>query len=630
MSVIHATPIEGAFAGEITGLDLRAPLDDEQIAAIRAALDRYAVLVIRGEPLGEDEQVAFAERLGEPETPETLRRDANSRLKHRALSDISNLDADGKPRAADDRRRMYALGNRLWHTDGSFRAIPAEYSMLTAHSVTARGGETEFADLRAAYDALDDARKAELATLEAEHSIFHSRAIFGYADFTDEERAALPPVQHPLVRVHPGSGRSTLYLAAHAAHVVGMPVPDGRLMLHELTEHATQPAFVYRHEWRVGDFVIWDNRCTMHRGRPFDERNERRDLRRVSTRDRAFAASRRQPEPSRAAFVAGAAGLFASIAFVRRPADAAEFTYKLGLNQPATHPQSIRAVEAAAKIKEDSGGRFEIQVFPNSALGGDTQMLSQIRDGALELVQMADAITANVVPAAALDSVGFAFSGFKEAWAAMDGPVGAHIRAEIGKTELVAFEKSWDAGFKQITSTSHAIASPDDLHGLRVRVAEAPMNIALYRALGAAPTSINLNELYSSLQTHVVDGADLGLTLVQTGKYYEVQPYLTITNHIWTPFSLLANRAAWERLPKNLRDIGERRLNEGALLERADIERLGAPVIADLKRRGMNVAQPNIEPFRVALRKSGQYQRWRDTFGPKAWSLLEASVGRLA
>ena len=231
--------------------------------------------------------MAFARRFGELELPRSGRADVKRRLRPE-ISDISNLDEQNRLRGRDDPRRFDQLGNRLWHTDGSFRRVPAALSMLYAHRVPPPGprgnGETEFADLRAAYDALPEATKDEIEDLVALHDIAWSRGQLGFNDLLFGEKNVLPPVPQRLVRRHPGSGRKTLYIAAHASEIVGWPVPDGRLLLRELIEHATARDFVYRHEWRAGDLVIWDNRCTMHRGRAFDER-EVRDLRRVTTRD---------------------------------------------------------------------------------------------------------------------------------------------------------------------------------------------------------------------------------------------------------------------------------------------------------------------------------------------------------
>jgi len=198
---------------------------------------------------------------------------------------ISNLDENGAVLSQHDRRRMFALGNQLWHTDASFKRIPAKYSLLHAHSVMPEGGETQFVDTRAAYDALPPKMQERIETLIAEHSIFSSRAKLGFTDFSEEERRALPPVRRSLVRAHPGSGRKALYIGSHASHIVGWPVPDGRMLISELMEHATQPQFVYTHTWAVGDLIIWDNRCTLHRGRPYDEGNHRRDMRRATIQD---------------------------------------------------------------------------------------------------------------------------------------------------------------------------------------------------------------------------------------------------------------------------------------------------------------------------------------------------------
>jgi alpha-ketoglutarate-dependent 2,4-dichlorophenoxyacetate dioxygenase len=275
------------FAGEVGGIDAGRPLDSATIAALWQAIDRYAVLVLRGQDLDDERQMAFARQFGELEIPRSGRADVARRLRPE-LSDISNLDEKGRLRDRADPRRFDQLGNRLWHTDGSFRRVPAALSMLYAHRVPCPGplgkGETEFADMRAAYDALPEATKQAIGELVALHDIAWSRAQLGFTELLFGEKDVLPPVPQRLVRRHPGSGRKSLYLAAHAAAIVGWPLPDGRLLLRDLLDHATRRDFVYRHEWREGDLVIWDNRCTMHRGRAFDER-EVRDLRRVTTRD---------------------------------------------------------------------------------------------------------------------------------------------------------------------------------------------------------------------------------------------------------------------------------------------------------------------------------------------------------
>jgi len=276
-------PLHPVFGAEISGIDVGRPLGAAAIRAISDVIDRCAVLVLPNQDLDDERQLAFAENFGEIEAPRSARPGTKRRLRPE-ISDISNLDEHHCLRAADDPRRFDQLGNRLWHTDGSFRMVPAALSMLFAHRVTTNGGETEFADLRSAWDALPAKTKTEVEGLVAMHDIAYSRSQIGFTELLFGERDVLPPVPQRLVRVHPGSGRKTLYLASHASHIVGRPIPEGRLLLRDLIEFATQREFVYRHVWRKGDLVIWDNRCTMHRGRPFNE-TETRDLRRATTRD---------------------------------------------------------------------------------------------------------------------------------------------------------------------------------------------------------------------------------------------------------------------------------------------------------------------------------------------------------
>lgn len=278
--------LHSLFACELAGTDLRA-LDDAGFDRVRGLIDRYAVLVVRNQEITDEQQSAFAKRLGGQLVTTVGLRVINpaARSADPALTDISNLDENGAIMDAADRRRMYALGNRLWHSDSSFQDPPARYSMLSAKEVPDSGGETEYADMRAAYDALPDALKSQIADLRAYHSIIYSRSTIGFTDFSDAERAKFPGAVQPLVRTHPGSHRKSVYVGSHAEHIEGWPVPDGRLLLRELYALATLPQFVYRHMWRTGDFVIWDNRCTMHRGLPFDDTIQRRDLRRVTTID---------------------------------------------------------------------------------------------------------------------------------------------------------------------------------------------------------------------------------------------------------------------------------------------------------------------------------------------------------
>jgi alpha-ketoglutarate-dependent 2,4-dichlorophenoxyacetate dioxygenase len=270
------------FVGEVGGVDLRQPLGADEVAAIVAGMDRHAVLVFHGQDITDAQQVAFSRNFGEIERSigSNVTKDHERRLSF-DMADVSNLDQNHRPYARDDRRRMFNLGNRLWHSDSSFRAVPAKYSILSGRRITESGGDTEFADMRAAYDALDAATKAEIEDLVCEHSLMYSRGLLGFGEYSEEERRVFAPVRQRLVRVHPGSGRKSLFLASHAGGIVGWPVPEARAFLRDLVEHATQREFVHAHRWRQHDLVMWDNRATMHRVRRFDE-TQVRDMRRTT------------------------------------------------------------------------------------------------------------------------------------------------------------------------------------------------------------------------------------------------------------------------------------------------------------------------------------------------------------
>ena len=278
------------FVGEVSGIDLTRPLAPDQVAALEAGMDRYAVLVFHEQHLTDEQQMAFTRNFGAIENARggNITRPEQQRLPV-GMNDVSNLDKDQKPFARDDRRRLFNLGNQLWHSDSSFRAIPAKYSLLSCRLPAEHGGNTEFADMRAAYDALDAATKTELQGLICEHSLMYSRGSLGFTELTEEERAAFRPVRQSLVRVHPVSGRKSLYLSSHIGTIVGWPRPEAMAFIRDLAEHATQPAFVYVHRWRQWDLVMWDNRQTMHRVRRFDD-TKPRDMRRTTVAGEAPTA----------------------------------------------------------------------------------------------------------------------------------------------------------------------------------------------------------------------------------------------------------------------------------------------------------------------------------------------------
>jgi len=297
---IDVKPLSRNFAASITGVDLTRSIPADVLTEVEAAINQYGVLVFPDQAITDEQQIAFSRLLGPLEIAPYFVGEKRRRLQHRELEDISNLDPDGNQLALDDLRRLYNLGNQLWHTDSSFKHKPARFSMLSARTIPDEGGETEFADMRAAYDALPDEMQRRIEGLIAEHSIFHSRSRIGFTDFNPDVAQALPPVQQVMVRTHPGSGRKTLYLASHASHVIGWPIETGRKLIEDLLDFATQPQFVYQHRWQVGDLVMWDNRCTMHRGRPYDEAKYRRDMHRTTVSDEVNTVERERGAQSAA------------------------------------------------------------------------------------------------------------------------------------------------------------------------------------------------------------------------------------------------------------------------------------------------------------------------------------------
>ena len=278
--MLKTRQIGPCFAAEAEGIDLTKPLSPEEARAVHAAMDEHAVLVFHGPRLTQEQQMAFTLALGPIENAAGTGLRDGYRLPT-TFADVSNIDKDDQVFGRDSRTRLFALGNRLWHSDSSFKVVPAKYSILHSHSIPSKGGNTEFADMRTAYEALDEETRAEIASLICEHSQLYSRQLLGFTDFTEEERVRFAPVRQRLVRTHPSTGRKSLYLSSHAGGIEGWPVPEARAFLRDLTEHATQRQFVYSHRWQVGDVVIWDNQRTMHRVRPYPI-EERRDMRRTT------------------------------------------------------------------------------------------------------------------------------------------------------------------------------------------------------------------------------------------------------------------------------------------------------------------------------------------------------------
>ncbi len=294
---ISIRPLHPVFVGEVSGLDITRPLARDEVAALETGMDRYAILVFPDQRITDEQQMVFSRNFGPLEDARggNITRPEDRRLAV-GMNDVSNLGRDGQPLERDSRQHLFNLGNLLWHSDSSFRAIPAKYSLLSARLVHPTGGNTEFADMRAAYDALDAETQAQIEDLVCEHSLMYSRGLLGMIDFSEDERAMFRPVRQRLVRRHPVTGRKSLYLASHAGAIVGMPMPEARILLRDLTEHATQPRFVYVHRWRPWDLVMWDNRQVMHRGRRYDQ-GQPRDMRRTTVAGDAPTAPQ-VPAPS--------------------------------------------------------------------------------------------------------------------------------------------------------------------------------------------------------------------------------------------------------------------------------------------------------------------------------------------
>jgi len=313
-----------------------------------------------------------------------------------------------------------------------------------------------------------------------------------------------------------------------------------------------------------------------------------------------------------------------------RPAAAGEFGYKFANNLPASHPLNVRGGEAAARILEATGGRVEIRLFPNNQLGSDTDVLSQLRSGAVEFFTLSGLILSTLVPPAAINGIGFAFKDYEQVWPAMDGKLGAYVRGEIAKRGLIAMDRIWDNGFRQTTTSTKPIVTPTDFDGMKLRVPVSPLWTSMFQALGAAPTSINLTEVYSALQTHIADGEENPLAVIDVVKFFEVQKFCSLTNHMWDGYLLLANRRAFERMPEDVRTIVARELNRSALDERQDVAKLNAELKGKLAGLGLQFNDVDPQAFRERLKAAGFYKDWHGRFGDEAWALLEAAVGALS
>jgi tripartite ATP-independent transporter DctP family solute receptor len=333
---------------------------------------------------------------------------------------------------------------------------------------------------------------------------------------------------------------------------------------------------------------------------------------------------------TRRTWIGATAAATATGILIPRFAHAAEFRYKFANNLPLTHPVNVRARQAADRIREETGGRLEIEIFPSSALGSDPDVLSQVRSGGVEFFLMGGLLLAAFVPVASIDGIPYAFNDYPSVWKAVDGKLGQVVRTEIAKFNLVAMEKQWDNGFHQITTKATPIRTPADIKGLKIRTGPSALQVQMCSALGASPTSLSFNELYTALQTGVVDAQLNALVLIKAAKLYEVQSYCALTNHMWSGFWLLGNKCAWERLPENVRGVATKHLNAAAVAQREDVEASNRTLQKELAGLGLKFTTPEPAPFRAQLAKAGFYRAWKEKLGASAWDTLESYAGKLA
>ncbi|HUA78122.1 MAG TPA: TRAP transporter substrate-binding protein [Acetobacteraceae bacterium] len=326
---------------------------------------------------------------------------------------------------------------------------------------------------------------------------------------------------------------------------------------------------------------------------------------------------------------AAAASPFA-FAILRSRAEAAEFVFKFGNNVPDSYPLNIRVRQAAARIRKETDGRFDLQVFSNGALGTDTDMLSEVRSGAIQFYTASGLVLSTLVPITAINALGFAFKDYGQVWPAMDGKLGDVIRARIDISGLHAIDRIFDIGFREVTASTHPITDPASFKGFKIRIPPSELGVSMFKALGAAPVTINFSEAYTALQTHVVDGQENPLSIIDTAKFYEVQKYVSMTNHMWDGYWMLCNGHAWDGLPDDVRTVVARELDRAAMEDRADIATLDASLKTKLQSKGMIFNIPDTAPFRETLKAAGFYAQWHEKFGNAAWQALESYVGPLA
>lgn len=328
--------------------------------------------------------------------------------------------------------------------------------------------------------------------------------------------------------------------------------------------------------------------------------------------------------------LAGVPLAVAAFGVPRLASAAPEYVFKYGNNLPVSHPLNVRAKEAAERVAQESNGRMEVQIFPNNQLGGDTDMLAQVRSGGIDMFNAGTMVIATLAPISAITAMGFAFSNDEEVWQAVDGKLGDHIRGAFSRVGLHTLDKMWNNGFRQVTTSNRPINAATDLEGMKIRVPVSPMGISLFKALRASPASLQFSEVYSALQTKVVDAQENPLAIVDTAKLFEVQKYCSLTNHSWDGYHLVINGRSWRALPDDLKEIYSRAFNEAGLQQRQDLVLLNSTLQDDLRAKGMVINATEPQSFREQLREAGFYAEWQKKFGPESWALLEEYVGKVS
>ncbi len=336
------------------------------------------------------------------------------------------------------------------------------------------------------------------------------------------------------------------------------------------------------------------------------------------------------PKLRRRTFVRTALAAPVAFGMLRSKAEAAEFVFKYGNNVPDTYPLNVRTKAAAERIRAATNGAFDLQIFPAGQLGTDNDMLSQVRSGAIQIYTASGLVLSTLTPLTAINALGFAFKDYGQVWPAMDGKLGALIRPKIEEVGLHPIDKIFDIGFREVTASTHPITGPDSFKGFKIRIPPSQLGVSMFKALGAAPATLNFSEAYTALQTHVVDGQENPLSIVDTAKFYEVQKYVSMTNHMWDGYWMLCNGRAWKAVPDDVRQVVSRELNRAAEEDRKDIAALDASLRSQLEAKGMQFNTPDPAPFRAALERAGFYEQWRKTFGNDAWDAMESYAGRLS